>query len=80
MYLNAQLNAAKHLVMNVSYVSRIYISLDDVQDRDVTSCFARGGRDHAILGLQKTAHHVKDCGSSDGLSLEESIQIILRNN
>jgi len=80
MYLNTQLNTAKYLEIDVSYVSGIYISLNDIQDRDITSRFAWGGRDHAILGLQQTAHHVKDCGSSDGLSLEKSIQIILRNS
>jgi hypothetical protein len=35
----------------VHYVSRVYISLDDVEDRNITGRFAGSGGHHAVLGL-----------------------------
>jgi hypothetical protein len=37
----------------------IGIALDYIQDADVTTLFARRGTDHAILGLEKTAHDIQ---------------------
>jgi hypothetical protein len=37
----------------------IGIALDYVQDADVTTLFAGGGTDHAILGLEKTTHDIQ---------------------
>ena len=52
--------------MDVRWVN---VTLDDVQDGDVAGRLARAGRNHAVLGLQQSAHHVEHCRTSDGLGL-----------
>lgn len=41
-----------------SYVCRVGFTHDDVEDRDVAAILAWAGRDHAVLGLQQSAHHI----------------------
>jgi hypothetical protein len=56
-----------------THVSRInLISLNDVHDTDVAAalCVAGvGGRNEAVLGLEKAAHDVEDGGFADGARL-----------
>lgn len=44
------------------YVCRIGFALDDIEDANVAAGFAGDNRNHAVLGLQQTAHDVQDCG------------------
>lgn len=41
-----------------SYISRINIPLNDIQDGDVASCLAGGCRDHTVFGLQEAPHDI----------------------
>jgi hypothetical protein len=62
------------------YVGGIYISLNYVQDGDVTRCFAWSSRDHSVLGLQQTAHYVENRSSPDGLGLRTTCQATSTNS
>ena len=39
-------------------VGRVDIALDNVKDGDVASSFAGSGQNHAVLGLEETAHDI----------------------
>ena len=41
-----------------TYVCRINVSLDDVQDGYIASCLAGGRRYHTVLRLQEAAHDI----------------------
>lgn len=56
-------------VCGQTYVRRIYVALDDVQYRNIASSLARHCRYHAVLGLQKSAHDIKDSCSPNSLRL-----------
>ena len=45
-----------------THLSRIHLSLDNIQYGNVARCFAAtiGSRNHHVLGLQKPAHDVKN--------------------
>ena len=42
------------------HLCRVYLALDDVQDRNVGAFFDAGVRQN-VFGLQKTTHHVEHC-------------------
>mmetsp|Transcript_45793 Transcript_45793/g.33518 ORF Transcript_45793/g.33518 Transcript_45793/m.33518 type:complete len:219 (-) Transcript_45793:274-930(-) len=46
-------------------LSGVYFSLDDVEDRDVSSLFDAGGHND-VLGLEESAHDVEDSSLPDG--------------
>lgn len=50
-------------------VLSIDFALDNVENGDIAALLAWIGRDHAVLWLEKAAHHIQDCGFPYGLSL-----------
>lgn len=42
-----------------TYIGRISLSLDDVEDRDIATLLRGRSRDHPIFGLQETTHHIQ---------------------
>lgn len=49
------------------HVGWVDLALDDVEDGDVAGFLGGVGGDHAVLGLEETAHDVEDGGFADGL-------------
>ena len=53
----------------MTHISRVDVSLDNIQDGDVAGGFARNGGNHPVLRLQQTSHNIKDCRPSYRLRL-----------
>jgi len=53
----------------VTNVCRIHISLDDIQNGNIASSFARSRGNHAIFRLEQPSHNIKYCSSSNGFRL-----------
>ena len=52
--------------MNIGW---IHISLNDVQDRDVATFLSRDCRDHSILRLEESTHHIQNGSFANCLCL-----------
>lgn len=46
--------------LETTYIGRISFSLDNIEDRDITALLGRRSRDHPVLGLQETTHHIQN--------------------
>lgn len=59
-----------------THVGRVDLALNDVEDRDVARCAVRHrgrGGDHAVLGLEKSAHDVEHGGLADRFGLRRDL-------
>lgn len=54
-------------------VCGVNFALDHVQDGNVAALLAGNSRDHAILGLEESAHDVEHCSLSHSLGLFDLI-------
>ena len=64
---DAEIRAKKYQVTNIRW---IYISLDNIQNGNIASSFARSRGDHAIFRLEQPSHNIKYCSSSNGFRLK----------
>ena len=53
-----------------TYISRINIPLNNVQDGDIASRLARGCGYHSIFRLEEASHDIQHCCPADGFYLE----------
>jgi hypothetical protein len=52
-----------------TYIGRVHVTLDDVEDGDIARGFTRRHGDHTVLGLEEAPHDVQYCCFADGLRL-----------
>jgi len=50
-------------------VGWVYLSLDDIENGDVTALLSGDCRDHAVFRLEQASHDVEDCCLADCLGL-----------
>jgi hypothetical protein len=54
-------------------IGRINITLDDVQNGNITALLPRYSGDHSVLWLKESSHHIQDGGFANSFSLLDTI-------
>jgi hypothetical protein len=55
------------------YVGGIGFALDNVKDRDIAALFRGCCRDHPVLGLQESSHHIQHSSLADRFRVVDAV-------